>query len=126
MPHGANNAEIATGAHPRVGISDLLGARRRYANARRRARYWSGIPTFRPWMRSNETRSSRLWEKYELAMCDCKSWEAEIERLTGKPLPHYDPRKEFGAKFSLLMGKAPNSVLCDSYKEGVTTKPNES
>lgn len=24
MPHGTNNGEIATGAHPRVGISDLL------------------------------------------------------------------------------------------------------
>lgn len=85
-----------------VGISELLEAKRRYANARRRARFWSGTLTFNIHLRSKETRSSRLAEKYELAMCDCKSWEQTIGELTGKKLKHYDPRAEFAARWSKL------------------------
>lgn len=83
----------------------LAEAKRRYKNARRRARYWSGTPSFVPSARSNETRTSELCLKYELAMCDCKSWESTIENLTGKPVPRYDPRSAFAAKFSQLMSK---------------------
>lgn len=86
---------------PEITLSE---ARRRYANARRRARFWSGMPTFSPWKRSNETRSGRLDEKYELAMCDCDSWEGIIERLTGKRPKHYNPKAQFAAKFSQLIG----------------------
>lgn len=85
----------------------LAEANRRYANARRRARYWSGTPNFNPALRSNECRTSELDLKYELAMCDCKNWEACIEGLTGKPMPHYDPKQAFRASFSKLMAKLP-------------------
>lgn len=88
---------------PVVSSTELLEAKRRYQNARRRARYWSGTPTFRPFIRSTETRSSRLNEKYELAMCDCKNWEQTIQEMTGKVVPHYDPKKQFAAKFSILL-----------------------
>ena len=57
----------------------LSEVKRRYANARRRARYWSGVPSFNPNLRSNECRSSEIDLKYELAMCDCKSWEQALE-----------------------------------------------
>lgn len=83
----------------------LKEALRRYNNARRRARYWSGIPTFNYKKRSSETRSMRLSEKYELAMCDCNSWESEIEMLTGTRPDHYDPKKAFGARFIQLLAK---------------------
>lgn len=80
---------------------------RKYWNARRRARYWSGVLTFRPWTRSVETRSNRLNEKYELAMCDCKNWEFEIGALTGKTVKHYDPKSTFATKWSKLTLKKP-------------------
>lgn len=83
----------------RISLSE---AKRRYANARRRARYWSGTLTFNIHLRSNETRSSRLNEKYELAMCDCKSWEHTIQELTGKQVKHYDPKAAFAASWSKL------------------------
>lgn len=81
---------------------DLAEAKRRYANARRRARYWSGTLTFNIHLRSKETRSSRLHEKYELAMCDCKSWEAAIGGFTGKVLKHYDPKSAFAARWAKI------------------------
>lgn len=85
--------------------NELENARKRYHAARRRARYWSGIPSFRPWARSKETRHSRLSEKYELAMDDCDVWERTIEELTGKRPAHYDPKTEFARKFGALIGK---------------------
>ena len=101
---------LKPGRNGRVLSIELLEARRRYSNARRRARYWSGIPTFRPWGRSNETRTSKLWEKYELAMCDCNAWESRIEELTGKRPEHYDPKSAFAVRFTQLMGKASNNT----------------
>ena len=79
--------------------TELFEARRRYANARRRARYWSGTPNFDRRVRSNKTRSSVLWEKYELAMCDCRNWEETIEELTGKKPKRYDPKQAFAHAF---------------------------
>jgi hypothetical protein len=78
-------------------------AKRRYANAKRRALYWSGKPSFCPSARSNEKRSSKIWENYELAMNDCDSWENTLKALTGKDYPHFDPRREFAARFSQLL-----------------------
>lgn len=80
----------------------LLEAFRGYRNARRRARYWSGNPSYSNGV-TKCTRSSRLWEKYELAMCDCRVWEAEIGRITGTQPDRYDPRRTFAAKFQKLM-----------------------
>lgn len=93
--------------------SALLEAKRRYANARRRARYWSGVPSFNPNLRSSECRTSELDLKYELAMCDCNSWEQTIETLTGKRPGHYDPKRAFRHSFSKLMMKASNAESSD-------------
>lgn len=87
---------------PAVSCSKLLEARRRYKNARKRARFWSGTLTFNIHLRSKETRTNKLWEKYELAMCDCYSWEQTIEALTGKAVEHYDPKAEFAVRWSKL------------------------
>lgn len=84
-------------------VSELLEARRRYKNARRRARYASGTPCFNIGLRARETRSIELDLKYELAMADCTNLEIEIERITGKRPAHYDPKREFAAAFSKLM-----------------------
>lgn len=82
----------------------LAECRRRYANAKKRARFWSGTPSF-GCNRSLNTKSSIQDEKYELAMCDCDSWEKEIELHTGKRPPHYDPRRKFNAAFQKAMSK---------------------
>lgn len=101
---------------PVVHRSELDKVLRRYRNAKRRALYWSGNPSFAK--RSVETRSSRLSEKYELAMCDCKNWEHDIERLTGHRPPHYDPKASFDRAWSRLSvnpavrGREPASVPC--------------
>lgn len=81
----------------------ITEALRRYSNARRRARYWSGTPSFNSALRSNECRTSKLDLKYELAMCDCDSWEHAIEKMTGKRPEHYDPKQAFRRSFSKLM-----------------------
>ena len=83
-------------------------ALQRYKNAKRRALYWSGTPSFSPY-RTKETQSSRLDEKYELAMCDCKNWEAEIERLTSKRPPHYDPKKKSYTIWSKIINNLPKT-----------------
>jgi hypothetical protein len=82
-----------------LAAAPLLEAKRRYVNARRRARYWSSTPNFNQSLRSIECSSSRLDEKYELAMCDCLSWEQKIEELTGQRPEHYDPKAEFAKAF---------------------------
>ena len=47
-------------------------------------------------------------EKYELAMCDCLSWEHAIETMTGKQVKHYDPKQEFRSRFARMMSKSAN------------------
>lgn len=76
---------------------------RKYANAKRRALYWSGTPSFNPFARSSQTRSGMLDEKYELAMCDCDVWERVIATLTGKRVEHYDPHSAYRHTFSKIM-----------------------
>lgn len=91
--------------------TELQRARRRYRNARRRAQFWSGNPSlsgFGP-MGVN-LNTGRMNEKYELAMCDCESWELELTRLTGRPHAHYDPKAEFRARFSKLLSKLPGAI----------------
>jgi hypothetical protein len=67
----------------------------KYRNAKRRALYHSGLPGYSN--RSSET-GYKLREKYELAMCDCRRWEWELERAEGKKL-HYDPKRKFQNNF---------------------------
>jgi hypothetical protein len=80
---------------------------RRFRNAQRRARYWSGVPTFATGTRSKCNRSSRLWEKYELAMNDQDSLAARIAEMGGS-VRVKDYRREFQTRFQALMAKAPN------------------
>lgn len=47
-------------------------------------------------------------EKYELAMCDCHSWEHAISKMTGKTVKHYDPKQEFRSRFAAMMSKSAN------------------
>lgn len=85
---------------------DLITLRRRYGNARRRARFWSGRPSLSgrgPTGRNLTT--GRMDEKYELAMCDCQAWEVELSELTGRAVEHYDPRAAFRARFYRLMAQ---------------------
>lgn len=86
----------------------LAEATRRYKNAKRRALYWSGNPGYSS--RSCETRSNRLWEKYELAMCDCRSWEKEIEWITGVEQERYDPKQTFKQAFSKALNSRPGAI----------------
>lgn len=82
----------------------LQELQRRYKNARARARYWSGTPSFLP-NRATETRSYVLDEKYELAMDDCLNLGACLEKMTGKPCPPYNPKAEFAARFIPALGR---------------------
>jgi len=102
MGRRTNNLTTSLKPLPGVHISAWLEAKRRYSNARRRARYWSGTPSFSVTARSNECRTSELDLKYELAMCDCNSWEQTLEKMTGKSLEHYDPKQAFRRAFSKL------------------------
>lgn len=77
---------------------DIPSLKHRYRNAKRRALYWSGNPSYSA-SRTRETRSSRLCEKYEIAMSDCKNLEQLLERLTGASHPHYDPQQKFRNSF---------------------------
>lgn len=104
-------------SEPKVRISALLEAKRRYANAQRRARYWSGVPSFNPNLRSSECRTIELDLQYELAMCDCNSWEQTLKTLTGKRPGHYDPKRAFRNSFSKLTMKASNAELNDRRKQ---------
>lgn len=69
--------------------------KRKYANARRRALYWSGNPSWSRSARSQETTTSTLDLKYDLAMYDCRSWEQALEIATGVKVPKYDPKNAF-------------------------------
>lgn len=85
---------------------ELKESRRKYSNARRRAKFWSGNPSFiNAGPKGRNLSSSKMSEQYELAMCDCDSWEKTIEGLTGKKIEHYDPRAKFRAAFTKLIYK---------------------
>ena len=80
----------------------VASAKQRYANARRRARYWSGTPSYNPLA----YRTGQRDLQYELAMCDCLAWECRLRELTGKPMPHYDPRAAFARSYRKSVGIA--------------------
>jgi acyl carrier protein len=85
-------------------------AKRRYANARKRARFWSGNPSWSNFGPTGKNLTTcRMDEKYELAMYDCHSWEDRIGQLTGKELKHYDPKQEFRSRFARMMSKSANA-----------------
>lgn len=80
-------------------VADL---RRRLRNARQRAAYWSGRPNFSN--RGFRGNSCHGDEGYEIAMCDIRSLSGAIEEATGKRPKQSDPKREFRATFSALMG----------------------
>ncbi len=78
--------------------------RRRLANARARALYWSGNPTFSG-KRFNPNHGKRNDEQYELAMCDIDSLCSILEGLTKRKYRRSDPKKAFQDRFLSLMAK---------------------
>lgn len=83
----------------------LEEAKKRLRNAKRRAMYWSGNPSFNYKARAVDSRH-RQNEKYELALCDVHSLSTSIARMEGRPDPgrrDYDPKREFGARWCRMM-----------------------
>ena len=75
--------------------------KRKLRNARQRALFWSGNPTFTG--KRFNVRRSRGDEGYELAMCDIRNLCDHIEALTGKRPKQSDPKGDFRGKFSKVM-----------------------
>ena len=73
----------------------LAHIRARYRAARAHALYWSGKMTFTG--KRHVTHGPRAKPdvdlRYEMAKGDCETWEAEIERLTGRAPKPYDPKR---------------------------------
>ena len=81
-------------------------ARRRHRAARRRALYWSGNITLtgRRYRPSRHACGSADIQ-YEMAIDDCRSWEAEIARLTGRPPKPYDPHRLLDRRWARLQAE---------------------
>ncbi len=85
----------------------IAWVKRRIKNAKRRAMYWSGIPTFNERARALDPRRQHE-EKYELALCDVHGLSCLLATLEYRELPErraYDPRRDFGGRFVKLMGE---------------------
>jgi hypothetical protein len=86
-------------------VSDgrLQDLRRRLANSRKRAAYWSGRPSFTA-KSFKPGRGGRALigpdEEYEMAMCNTESLAGLIEQITGKRPAATDYREEFRNAFS--------------------------
>ena len=84
--------------------------RRRLANAKRRARFWSGVPSFSRHVAKSRNVGERD-TRYEIAMCDVRSLTALLEERTGRKLVLYDPqaqwRETWNAINSALVRGAP-------------------
>lgn len=79
-------------------LSDL---RRRLRNARSRALYWSGNPTFSGnRFRPGRTRALGGHDfQYEQALDDIDSLSRLIEEATGRPVKRSDPKRAYNAAF---------------------------
>ncbi len=84
-----------------VAVSRL---KRKLRNARMRALYWSGNPTFTG-HRFSVKKNRNGWEGYELAMCDVRGLCDQIEELTGVRPKQSDPKRAFGQRFLGIMAK---------------------
>jgi hypothetical protein len=89
----------------------LVELRRRLANAKQRAKYWAGLPSFVPGAGNSMTRLARERlaargsdheQEYEMAMCDVGALADEIERVCGKR-PVVVEYKTRAAAFGLLI-----------------------
>lgn len=79
--------------------------RRRLSNARARALFWSGNPSFTEKRFNPKSRNAS--ERYELALCDIDSLATLLEEITGKRVKRSNPRYDFQNKFLKLMSKLP-------------------
>ena len=79
-------------------------------NARSRALYWSGNPTFTGKRFNPNAKVRRVCgghdEQYELALCDIDSLTDELEKLTGKKWKKTDTKVAFQQRFLAAMAKA--------------------
>ncbi|WP_417546485.1 hypothetical protein [Marinobacter sp.] len=72
-----------------------------YRNAKKRARYWSGVPSSRGFGYNpcaNNGRDADL--EYETAMDDCSALADEIMRLTGKRPSVPSPKEDYNHLFA--------------------------
>lgn len=93
-------------------MTDLRKLRQQLKNARRRAVYWSGRPSFcgfgfRPGVRSRAS-SGHPDLQYEICLDDIGALCDEIERLTGRRPKETNPRQEYRKRMAgfLSRGKA--------------------
>lgn len=86
----------------------------RFANAKRRARYWSGTPDFREGQRCSMTplarrrRAARGTDhelEYETAVTDCQCLADAISKLTGHRPKVPDYRRDLADRFALGLGQ---------------------
>lgn len=85
--------------------AEIIRLRRALKNARVRALFWSGNPSFTGKRFKPHASRKGHDEQYELAMCDIDSLAARLEELTGHKVKRSDPRAEFRERFSKLMTK---------------------
>ena len=88
---------------------ELARLKRRLANARKRAAFWSGRPSstaksFKP--TSYRSRLEGADMEYEIAMTDMESLATAIAKLTGKKPVVTDYKREFNDRYFKTIGKA--------------------
>jgi hypothetical protein len=76
--------------------------KRRLHNAKSRALYWSGNPSYsgRRYNPRNRSRSADL--EYEIALTDVRSLIGLLEQLTGRNRRYTEPRAKLVAMFSAI------------------------
>nr|WP_143178586.1 hypothetical protein [Pseudomonas aeruginosa] len=85
-------------------MDNLDKLRTRLRNAKKRARYWSGVPSSTGFGYSPANGSACDADaEYEMALDDCAAIADEIQRVTGKRPSTPDPKKEFNAHFAQVL-----------------------
>ena len=95
--------------------ANLKRLKRLLAAARRRAKYWSGVPSFRGFGFAGGVRSRGDHPdlEYETALDDCEAVASDIEQLTGKKPKVTDYRQDFRDKWSEMQYPAGDSASDD-------------
>ncbi|HEJ2342271.1 TPA: hypothetical protein ACWLUJ_005788 [Pseudomonas aeruginosa] len=83
-------------------MDQLDQLRKRFRNAKQRARYWSGIPS-NSGFGYNPASACDVDAEYEMALDDCAAIADEIERVTGKRPSTPDLKREFNAHFAQVV-----------------------
>ncbi|MCS8414896.1 hypothetical protein N0754_19400 [Pseudomonas aeruginosa] len=85
-------------------MDELDQLRKRFRNAKQRARYWSGIPSGTGFGYNPASGSACDADaEYEMALDDCAAIADDIERATGKRPITPDPKREFNAHFAQVV-----------------------